>query len=82
MSLAAELVRGFEPLGYEPEKRSFTPHLTLARFKVPARLEDQLASVTLPEAEPFVVDTLELFRSHLHPKGARYEVLDRIPLRS
>jgi 2'-5' RNA ligase len=75
--LAADLSGAFEPLGYRAEARAFTPHLTLARFKVPARLEG------LPEGpafDPFVVDRVLLYLSRLHPHGARYEVLDQFAL--
>ncbi len=33
-ALASDLDAAFEPLGYRVEDRAFTPHLTLARFKV------------------------------------------------
>jgi RNA 2',3'-cyclic 3'-phosphodiesterase len=72
-SLASELADSLAGLGYEPEKRSFTPHLTLARFKEPMPVDrDRLR---LEEGEPFAIDQIELFRSHLSPKGARYEVV-------
>jgi RNA 2',3'-cyclic 3'-phosphodiesterase len=72
-SLAAELAGSLARLGYEPEKRSFTPHLTLARFKEPMPVDRDRLS--LEEGEPFTIDRIELFRSHLSPKGARYEMV-------
>lgn len=75
--VAADLSEAFEPLGYRVEAREFTPHLTLARFKVPARLEDVPEA---PDFEPFVVDRLLVYLSRLHPHGARYEVLEEIAL--
>ena len=77
--LAADLDDAFRPLGVEPERRSFTPHLTLARFREPARL-DGLPPLPAAELPPFPVAEVELFRSHLSPRGARYESLDRLPL--
>jgi len=76
--MAADLERAFEPLGYKAEARAFTPHLTLARFRVPVRLEEPLPE--LPATEPFEIASVELFRSLLHPKGARYEVLESFRL--
>ena len=78
-SLANGLASALAPLGYEPEKRRFTPHLTLARFRTPVRVDKEL--LVLDEGEPFPVDEVLLFRSHLSPKGARYEVVNRFPLR-
>jgi len=76
--LADDLADSFEPLGYAAEKRPYSPHLTLARFKVPARLEGLLP--VLPRLEPFPIDRIELMRSRLGRGGARYEVLQSFPL--
>jgi 2'-5' RNA ligase len=78
--LASDLDGALEPLGYRVEARPFTPHLTLARFKVPARLEGLLPELASSRLSPWLVDHVELFRSHLHPRGARYESLARFPL--
>ena len=78
-SLARALDAALQPLGYEPEKRPFHPHLTLARFRTPERLGGDLPVLGL-DLEPVVIESVELFRSHLHPKGARYEVLESFPL--
>ena len=76
--LAMDLDRGLAGLGFEPEERPYTPHLTLARFKTPRRGEG------LPPLEPapggFDVDRIVLYRSHLSPRGPRYEPLARFPL--
>lgn len=73
--LAADLDQGFEPLGFPTESRAFTPHLTLCRFKIPVPLKGGLPTVDTESLTPFDVSSIELFRSHLSPKGARYEVL-------
>lgn len=68
---------------FPPEKRGFTPHLTVARFNPPVPVGehvDELAGTRF-EVEPFGVGELVLYRSHLSPKGARYEPLERFPLR-
>ena len=79
-ALASDLDAALEPLGFEPEKRAFTPHLTLARFKPPASVRGVLFEQ--PEvAEPaFRLGHLTLYRSHLHPRGAKYEALGTFPL--
>ena len=79
-SIASALDKSLEPLGFEPEKREFTAHLTLARFKTPARLGSSIDRV-VERTEPFEVGSFELHRSHLSPAGARYEVLRSFVLR-
>jgi RNA 2',3'-cyclic 3'-phosphodiesterase len=64
---------------YEPEKRPFWPHLTVARVKPERRGGRKPALVervpgTLPEQlfRPFSALRLTLYRSHLRPQGAEY----------
>ena len=74
-ALAAAVDVAPKPIGFEREQRGFTPHLTLARFREPERVDP----VALDEAEPpegsLEVDRITLYRSHLSPKGPRYEAL-------
>ena len=56
-----------------------TPHPG-ARFKVPAAVRGLTAGVDLSDLDPFTVEEVGLWRSHLSPKGARYELVDRAPL--
>ena len=78
--LAADLNKALEPLGYAAEARAFTPHLTLARFRIPVPLKGGLPEVDVSGLDPFTIEEIHLFRSHLSPKGARYEVLESFPL--
>jgi 2'-5' RNA ligase len=79
-ALASDLDASLGSLGFEPETRAFTPHLTLARFRPPAPVAG-IPSEVPGLAEPsFEVDRLHLYRSHLHPKGARYEILRSLEL--
>jgi 2'-5' RNA ligase len=71
-SLADALESALEPLGFEAERRSFTPHLTLARNKQPRTVNLDVASVY---SDRWRVSSMVLFRSHLSPHGARYEAL-------
>jgi 2'-5' RNA ligase len=60
-----------------PEKRAFTPHLTLARLVPPRNLREfagELIGMPVP-SERFEIDRLTLYRSHLSPRGATYEAL-------
>jgi 2'-5' RNA ligase len=76
-ALAGSVEAAVEPLGFEPEGRPFRGHLTLARFPKPQRIE--LPSVVVPPNR-FAVGEVTLFQSRLHPKGARYTPLERLPL--
>jgi RNA 2',3'-cyclic 3'-phosphodiesterase len=73
-SLDEELAREFRI-----EKRAFTPHLTLARFDPTVALEG-LDAIEV-EGEPFVVDRIVLYRSHLRRPAPVYEPLAEFPLR-
>jgi 2'-5' RNA ligase len=73
-ALAADLGARLGVVGYEPERRPYTAHLTLARLKAPLSVAGTLPS--LPSSPgPFAVDRITLFRSRLSPAGARYEVV-------
>jgi 2'-5' RNA ligase len=67
---------------FEPEQRAFTPHLTLARLAPPRRLDEFAPGLVGTEvsSESFPVRELVLYRSHLSPRGARYEPLVRAAL--
>jgi 2'-5' RNA ligase len=80
-ALAEDLGERLRAIGYEPEDRAYTPHLTLARFKVPRSLDGLLPDLPSPPGS-FPVDTVTLFRSRLGPAGARYEVVHEAYLRS
>lgn len=82
-SLAAGLGRRLAPLGFPPEDRPLSPHLTLGRARqgrgAPG-LGGALAQVASLEGAPWRAEALVLYRSHLSPAGARYQPLDRFPL--
>jgi RNA 2',3'-cyclic 3'-phosphodiesterase len=78
---------------YEPEKRDFWPHLTVARVRSekppPGRRRGKPARVErppgpLPEGllEPFRGVRVALYRSHLRPSGAEYESVAQTELPS
>jgi 2'-5' RNA ligase len=71
-------------LGFVPEKRPYSAHLTIARFKSVRRTDVPVvrrvaadASVAIPGT---IISAVTLFRSHLSPKGSRYESVLRVPL--
>ena len=63
-------------IGLEPERRNFSPHITLARLKnTPIqKIADFLAGNSLFKQEPFQVEDFKLYSSTLTPKGAIHTV--------
>lgn len=77
--VAAAVVGASAALGTPPEDRPFAGHLTLARVRGRRRVD--LRPLTGAEVSAsWPVEDVLLFESHLHPKGARYEVVERFPL--
>lgn len=77
VALAGSLA-GRLPASFAPEDRPFTAHVTLARMKTAAAVPGWTG--TEPEPVGWWVDALTLVESHLGRPGARYQILDRIPL--
>jgi 2'-5' RNA ligase len=83
--LQAAVEEALADVGFPPEERGFSPHLTLARVRQPApagtaeRVVHALQAVTPPQAD-FDVRELLLMRSTLQPGGAVYERLAAFPL--
>jgi 2'-5' RNA ligase len=81
-TLHARVEQALAARGVPPEGRAFHAHVTLGRARDPRGLrglDDALAAATGPLGETRV-DALHLMRSDLHPAGARYGVLARVPL--
>jgi 2'-5' RNA ligase len=86
------LQRGLEEqarrLGYDPEERSFSPHLTLGRVSRNAtkgevdQLGQALAVAKVGFLGAMQVGSVHLFRSDLQPSGAVYTSLLSAPLKS
>lgn len=80
-ALVKDLGARLAPLGFPPEERPFSPHLTLGRARDGAPgLAGALAAVKEVEVGTWRAGELTLFRSHLSPKGPTYESLLRAPL--
>ena len=95
-SLAAQIEQSLVPLGIEPEKRAFSPHLTLARAGncsgAPGRqkgdrpnrrfsaLQAKLRAVPAPDFGTMNATEFFLYRSQLTSRGAQYTKIVRFPL--
>jgi RNA 2',3'-cyclic 3'-phosphodiesterase len=71
LELVGDLNRGLAACGFDPERRIYRAHLTLAR-NVRRWLDD-----TTFDPVQWNVDSFALIASHTHSNGARYEVLRR-----
>ncbi len=74
--LATRVQAGLERLGvYRREARPWLPHVSVVRFRERPRL-----APPLPDIGTFAPSGAAAFLSHLHPSGARYEVLESCQL--
>jgi 2'-5' RNA ligase len=92
--LAKAVSDALEPLGFEPEKAPYHPHLTLARAGSGSprpkrgestnpnmhRLAEDLASLPPPEFGTMTAREFVLYESRLSPQGAQYFARNRFPL--
>lgn len=68
-------------VGLEPERRAFSPHITLARLKRGSgSVAGLLESAGGMTSEPFPIDSFALFESQLTPDGAVYSIVTRYAL--
>ena len=76
-ALRRRIERRLEEAGLEPERRKFTPHVTLGRFRSPppeARLASYLFRRNLFRTERFPVSSFRLYSSRLRPEGSLYSL--------
>jgi 2'-5' RNA ligase len=78
-ALAESVEQAAREAGFEPEKRPFRPHLTLARARRGERPR-WAEGVEFERGKAVRVDHMILFSSQLHPAGARYTAIDRFNL--
>jgi len=72
-ALARAVASGLEPLGFPAEKRPWTPHVTIARFRAPG--DATLMVGAHVETKAFTVAAITLFRSRLARPAPKYEPL-------
>ena len=85
-ALQKAIEAGLKPLGFAPESRPFTPHLTLARLRdqaTPAERQQlgQIIAATGFETGGFQADAIHLMRSQLTRAGAIYSRLSSVALK-
>ncbi|HUV56493.1 MAG TPA: RNA 2',3'-cyclic phosphodiesterase [Dehalococcoidales bacterium] len=84
--LQQRIESGLARLGFTPESRPFTPHLTLARVRDQASLDEQqrlgqlIASTSFESAHSIEVDAINLMKSQLTREGAIYSRISSVGL--
>jgi 2'-5' RNA ligase len=66
-------------IGFDPEEKDFSPHLTVGRVRSGKNARELLAKANDYPLPPmsFVVEEILLMKSDLHPAGAQYSELAR-----
>jgi len=85
IALQASLSDALRRNGFDLEERAFSPHLTIARVRVPKRnpqLIHHLQTDNHQEFGRFPVTQLLLMESILHPERPEYTVLHAAPLQA
>jgi 2'-5' RNA ligase len=78
ISLQKQIEGCLEKIGFEPEDRSFQPHLTLGRMKSSRGREElvrRMEKYIEEEFGDFRVERVALFKSDLRPSGPIYTLL-------
>ena len=84
LNLQRRIDEAMAGLGFESEDRPYKPHITLGRARKDGRVADRkvmdrMAAEFDYKCE-FKVESVELMRSKLSPRGARYDVVERMEL--
>jgi len=86
LQLQKDIESSLAILGFTPEARAFSPHLTLARVRDRAssderqRLGQLIASTKFETAYTFLVEAISLMRSQLTREGAIYSQISSVEL--
>jgi 2'-5' RNA ligase len=64
----------------KPEDRPFAPHLTVARLRTPASVEEELKALSGAASDPFLLEHIVLYRSHLRRPHPIYEPVEAFRL--
>ena len=81
INIYRQLEGGLRGLGFKPDKRGFTPHLTIGRVKSISNaplLHKKLMELSDVEIGEVLVDRIRLKKSTLTPKGPIYTTLKEV----
>ncbi|WP_424767629.1 RNA 2',3'-cyclic phosphodiesterase [Paenibacillus sp. sgz302251] len=80
VSLHNKIIEQTRPLGFIPEDRPFSPHITLARNYVGKKDMPMEALASLPTGFGWTAEHFVLMRTHMHA-SPMYEAIGTFPLR-
>jgi 2'-5' RNA ligase len=81
-SLAAQVDQQMVCNGFEPEKRAFSPHVTLARLKERSGKSEIEKALSVPESNfgTMTARAFHLYESNVSPQGSIYKQLNTFEL--
>lgn len=79
-SIYRDIVDRLITLGYEEDKRGYTPHITFGRIKIPAPILER--DIVRLECPRFAIDRIVPFKSILGRQGATYEPVFELSFRA
>ncbi len=85
-SLHRAVIRATQTVGFTPEARPFSPHLTIGRVQKwagktdYARIADIITRTPIESVGGFTVRRISLVRSQLKPTGPVYTTLAEVPM--
>ena len=82
--LSGLVEKALVPCGFPPEKRPFSPHLTIGRVKSPHGIQAVLERLPGNDftSAPIAAEAVKVMKSRLKPTGAEYSALKIIDLNS
>jgi len=83
LKIAQEIEENLNPLGFQKDKREFSAHLTLGRFrpfKNKATVINKIIEKDKTRLGSFKVKSVELIQSILHPGGPEYKCIKSISI--
>ncbi len=86
LSLQRGMQAAMSRLGYSPDEKKFSPHLTIGRVNQNAsaaelrRIQASLEKTQVGTLGTFRAESISLFKSDLQPDGPIYTCLQRLPL--
>jgi len=80
--MAERIEQEMEKIGFPKEKRKFSPHFTIGRVKSQKNIEGLLRLVKSSDfqTDEIQVEEVVVMKSQLHPAGAIYTPLKKVPL--
>ncbi|MGI9471354.1 MAG: RNA 2',3'-cyclic phosphodiesterase [Rubripirellula sp.] len=83
--IVTQLEKDLAKIGFKPEPRDYTPHLTLGRTRGGSRrASEEVIARVMSESDTelgtMLVDCVQLFASFLDKQGPTYQIMDTIEL--